>query len=92
MYADYAAEKIKIEWEFKSFCPDVEIAELAALKNQDSTYFVNCGKLKKVSGQIDSTDCTALENADPANFYIKKDLAKSHVPCVIETTSKIIIN
>ena len=97
---DKAVQEIKIEWEFKTVCPDVEIAELAALKSQELTYFekpdsLKCGKLKKVSGKMGdgmgAVDCTALDNVDPANFYIKPDLAKSGSnsgKCVIETTPK----
>ena len=94
---DKAVQEIKIEWEFSAVCPDVDIAELAALKSQELTYYekpdsLKCGKLKKVSGLMDATSCTALENVDPANFYIKPDLAKSGSvsgKCVIEVTPKI---
>ena len=92
MCPDKAVQEIKIEWEFSAVCPDVDIAELAALKSQELTYYekpdsLKCGKLKKVSGKMDTTDCTVLENVDAANFYIKTDLADT-TKCVIETNAK----
>ena len=100
LFTDKAAKDIKIEWQYSAACANVKIAELAALKSQEIKYFeapdsLKCGKLKKVSGKMgdgmDAVDCTALDNVDPANFYIKPDLAKSGSnsgKCVIETTPK----
>ena len=97
MIGGKGAKDIKIEWEFSAACANVEIAELKSLKYQEIKFFeapdsLKCGKLKKVSGKMHAVDCTALENVDPANFYIKPDLAKSGSvsgKCVIEVTPKI---
>ena len=94
MISDKDATEIKIEWEN---CPDVDIAELKSLKNKEITYFeepdsLKCGRLKKVSSKMsdgmDAVNCTALENVDPANFYIKTDLADP-AACMIETNARI---
>ena len=99
LISDKAAKTIKIEWEHSNVCPDVEIAELAALKSHEIKYFkmpdsLKCGKLKKVEAKMDNADntatvdCTALEDVDAANFYIKTDLADP-AACVIETNARI---
>ena len=92
MFPDKAAKDIKIVWEFSTVCPDVEIAELASLSNDDKIkYFekpdsIKCGQLKKVSGKMDTVDCTPLENVDPTNIYFKTDLADP-TKCLIEATA-----
>ena len=94
MFKDKPAKEIKIEWEFSTVCPNVEIAELAALSNDDKIkYFekpdsIKCGQIKKVSGKMDTVDCApALENVDPTNIYFKTDLTDP-TKCLIETTPK----
>ena len=84
--------QISIEWEFSAVCPDVDIAEMKSLRSQEIKYFeeadtlrCGCGKLKKVSGKVDTVDCTALE--DSANFYLKTNLFDPS-KCMIETTPK----
>ena len=85
------AKTIKIEWE-NSVCAKVEIAELETLKNKEVKYFkkpdsLKCGKMKKVTGNMDAEVCTALENAEPADIYIKTQLADV-AKCEIATTPK----
>ena len=92
LFTDKAAKDIKIEWEYSAACANVKIAELAALKSQEIKYFkapdsLKCGKLKKVSGKMDATACTALENVDPVNIYFKTDLADA-TKCMIETNAR----
>ena len=94
MVPDKHAMEIKIEWEFSSVCPDVSIVEIAPLDQVSDRvkYFekpdsIKCGKLKKVSGKIDTVDCSALENVDPAPIYVKFDLANP-TKCVFEQTPK----
>ena len=95
MVPDKHAMEIKIEWEFSSVCPDVSIVEIAPLDQVTFVkYFekpdsIKCGKLKKVSGKIDTVDCTPLENAPPANIYVKFDSANP-TKCVFEQTPKIV--
>ena len=100
LISDKAAKTIKIEWEHSNVCPDVEIAELAALKSHEIKYFkmpdsLKCGKLKKVEAKMDNADntatvdCTALEDVDAANFYIKPDLSNNPATaCMIETNAR----
>ena len=94
MIGDKGAKDIKIEWEFSAACANVEIAELKSLKYQEIKFFeapdsLKCGKLKKVSGKMDTTDCTVLENVDAANFYIKPDLSNNPATaCMIETNAR----
>merc|ERR1712184_75672 len=85
------AKTIKIEWE-NSVCANEEIAELETLKNKEVKYFekpdsLKCGKMKKVSGNMDAEVCTALENAEPADIYTKTQLADP-AKCEIATTPK----
>jgi len=92
LFADKAVKEIKIEWENSAVCPTVDIAELAALKSQELTYYekpdsLKCGKLKKVEGKMDTVACTALENVDPANFYFKTDLADPTKFCPMDGKS-----
>ena len=91
------AKTIKVTW--NTNCADEEIAELATLKSQDITYFespdsLKCGAIRKVEGKmqlgLNQVDCTALgvvDSVDPANIYIKTDLADT-TKCVIETNAK----
>jgi len=86
-----AAKTIKVEW-VESNCAATDIAELATLKSQDVSYFespdsLKCGKIKKVTGKMDATDCTELGETDAANVYIKT-LSTDATKCVIETNAK----
>ena len=92
MFPDKPAKEIKIEWELSTVCPDVSIAETAPLMKSDPVkYFekpdsIKCGLIKKVSGKMDTVDCTPLENVDPTNIYFKTDLADP-TKCLIEATA-----
>ena len=89
-----AAKDIKIEWENPTVCPDTVFAEIASLKSEKVTYFekpdsLKCGKMKKVTGKIDTVECKPdLEDKDPADFYFKTDLTDPK-KCVIELTPKL---
>ena len=90
LFTDKSAKTILVEWENSGVCPNVEIAEIE--KSKSVTYLersdsLKCGKLKKVTGKRDVTDCTALENAEPADIYFKTDLADKS-SCMITTTAK----
>ena len=90
LFTDKGAKTILVEWENSGVCPNVEIAEIE--KSKSVTYleksdFLKCGKLKKVTGKRDVTDCTALENVEPADIYFKTDLADKS-KCLISTTAK----
>ena len=90
LFTDKSAKTILVEWENSAVCPNVEIAEIEINKSvsyTEKTDSVKCGKLKKVTGKRDVTDCTALENAEPADIYFKTDSADKD-ECVITTTPK----
>ena len=81
---------IKVTW--NTNCADEEIAEIATLKSQDVSYFespdsLKCGKIKAVTGKMDTVDCTALATTDASNVYIKTK-ADDAAACVIETNAK----
>merc|ERR1712232_685332 len=85
-----SAKTVKVEWE--SNCADEEIAEIATLKSQDVSYFespdsLKCGKIKAVTGKMDTVDCTALATTDVSNVYIKTK-SDDAAACVIETNAK----
>ena len=94
LFGDKAAKDIKIEWENPTVCPDTVFAEIASLKSEKVTYFekpdsLKCGKMKKVTGKIDTVECKPdLEDKDPADFYFKTDLTDPK-KCVIELTPKL---
>ena len=90
LFTDKSAKTILVEWENSGVCPNVEIAEIEL--NKSVTYLeksdsLKCGKLKKVTGKRDITDCTALENVEPADIYFKTDLTDKN-NCLIATTPK----
>ena len=94
LFTDKSAKTIVIEWEKSDACPKVEIAEIEKLKNKEVKYFekpesLKCGKLKKVTGNMDTEPCTALENVEPADIYFKTTLADKS-KCEIATSPKIL--
>merc|ERR1712184_124549 len=75
-----------------SVCANEEIAELETLKNKEVKYFekpdsLKCGKMKKVSGNMDATACKDLENAEAGDIYFKTDLTDV-AKCEIALTPK----
>ena len=90
LFTDKSAKTILVEWENSGVCPNLEIAEIEINKSvtyTEKTDSVKCGKLKKVTGKRDVTDCTALENAEPADIFFKTDSTDKD-NCLITTTPK----
>ena len=92
---DKPAKEVKIVWENPTVCPDTVLAaDIAALKSEKVTYFekpdsLKCGKMKKVTGKIDTEECTALDDKEPADIYFKLDLTDAtKKKCLIELTPK----